>query len=715
MASRFRTVGLIAALFLMTAPNLWAGKIEVRQLGNFLLEVSGGSGASAWHIRYGTQFHPAKFKTLEGPGSTAYFSHYNWLRRIDTVKGMVTGRWMFPGQAITELQWKDDKVQIEVNMNGNLGPQVLRTYDFDPKVQQAPPANQMYADASQSEVIGSSFARDRVIKAADAEKALPERENAVRRDPLSPWLRIGLGRGYAILGRPESAQTIDEGIRIESAHYSELLDIANYLEEINQHEAAKLAFERGYAEFWRQGQDPRLVSAALVLGSVKASPAVQRELATRAFAMNPWADGAAQAWEVYGKWLTANGESKEGALWLERAKDARENGLTISYDGRYSESLAASLVRTTLLAGAVFYTLVLYFHYRPQRRARLDAERAAGVSRAGFFNVEYWRRSERLAFLLLVAIAWLADGFAGAALRDSSSFSLRYLYQMRTGMLLAFNSIQTLDAPTNRNPERDLLLAIAYQRDRQPAEAEKLYRSLPQFAESWNNLGVLLKNSGESEESRSAFERALELKPEFPEAEWNLGRPARGEWVKAHERYVPDKAMMTVPSREQVLRAYGVKGRLAYWTSILNGPLNNSEVDNFNRPEGRLRSGFLIFLAAGALILIFVRPREVQVAPPKYQVILELLFPGTARIWGALGGILLGVACYFSSALWPLRWTRFYIYYSFASNVRRFPLPLGSIKEGVEAISSPVPSFWWLVVLLAVNAAVVLLWKWRRK
>src|SRR5688572_21395738 len=151
MASRFRAAGLIAALFLMTAPKLLAGEIEVRQINNFLLELSGGKGARAWHIQYGTVRRDAEFKMLAGPGSDAYFSHYNWLRRIDTDKGIVTGRWFFPGKTITNLQWMDGHLRVEVSQLGNPNGPTPRTYDFDPANPQVPVANQIDSETSRAE------------------------------------------------------------------------------------------------------------------------------------------------------------------------------------------------------------------------------------------------------------------------------------------------------------------------------------------------------------------------------------------------------------------------------------------------------------------------------------------------------------------------------------------------------------------------------------
>jgi len=591
MASRFRTAGLLAGLFLTMAPALRAGEIEVRQINNFLLELSGGSGERAWHIRYGTQRRDAEFKTLAGPGSVAYFSHYNWLRRIDTDKGVVTGRWLFPGQAITDLRWEGEHLRIQATIAGNPNGQTLRIFDFDPDNPQPPVANQLYSESSRAEGLGA-LSRIRVVRITDAERVLPELENAVRRDSFSPWLRIALGQIYSVLDRPGSAQTLDEGVRTDSAHFSELLDISNYLEERNHHNAARLAFERGYAEFWRQGQDPRLTSFLVISGTdIRPSTplAIQIELAERAYLTGPWVDGAAIAWDLYGSSLAAHGNRKDGALWLERAKDARSNGLLVRGEDRYLEALAASLVTSTTLAAALLYIAVLYFRYRPQRQARLVAERAAGVTRPGFCNVEYWRRSERLAFLSIVAIAWIAEGAGGSALKASASRSFGYFFELRDGNLLGSSTLYSLESNVARSPERDLLLAIAYQRDGQLEKALKLYQGLPQFGEAWNNLGVLLKNSGDAEASRRAFQHALERRQDFPEAEWNLGKPARGEWVKLHEHYAAGQPMMTVPTRAQVLKAYGVRENSLEWATVLRGPLEkDAAVNNFFRPSGHV-------------------------------------------------------------------------------------------------------------------------------
>lgn len=707
----------IAALLVMTASALHAANLEVVQINNFLLELRGGSGAGAWHIQYGTDYSPARIVTMFGQGPEAYFAHYNWLRRIDLDKGIVTGRWVFPGYSIQGLSWKGSHLEVVVSL-AERRDAAFRTYDFDPENPQIPVANQAFSITARVEAPQARRLRDlRPITPAEAATLVIELENTARRDPFSPWPQVLVGYLYDILKNPESARWIDQGLHLESAHYSELLDISNFFTERGRHDIARIAFERGYAEFWRAGQDPRLASVLLTQSSIgpKTPVALQRELAERAYALSPWVEGAADAWERYGQYLTRKGEPELGALWTARAQEARDNGLLWTDVGVEHRYRYMSLVAFCSLAATVLFGIVLYLRYRPQRLARLDAARAAGVSRPGFLNIEYWRTSEKLGFLLLVAVAWMSEGYVTQSLTSAYYRPAFSRYAMRAQGLLNFAALENSNVLGGF--ERDLLLAIAYQRNDRLEDAERLYRSLPQFAESWNNLGVLLKSAGKDEESRAAFERALALRPDFPEAEWNLGKPARGDWVKAHEKYVPDKAMMTVPTRAQARKAFGTREVPVSWASILRGPLSAAEeIEGFYGIRGRLHTGLLIFVAAAAVIMLFIRPREVFQAPPRYQPLLELLFPGTSRAWGFLGGVVLTLACYFSSALWPVRWKNFYREFTYGAGIfGQFPLPFELRPTGQTTVFNPIPSLWWLLALLAMNAAVVLLWKWRRK
>ena len=102
------------------------------------------------------------------------------------------------------------------------------------------------------------------------------------------------------------------------------------------------------------------------------------------------------------------------------------------------------------------------------------------------------------------------------------------------GSLAGPVTVWHLENRLSPTPERDLLLATAYQQDGANDKAERLYRTLPDFAESWNNLGVLLRSARKEQQAQQAFEKALELDPGMAEAGLNLGRPPQGIWAEQH-------------------------------------------------------------------------------------------------------------------------------------------------------------------------------------
>ena len=129
---------LMMALPTFLATEAAAGEITVTRPSRVLFEVGGGSGDKAWHIQYGTNPTPrATVLTLTGPGATAYFSHVGWLRRIDTEKGVVTGRWHFPG-FIKGLTAKDSRIQVEVEEQIPMNRSFTRIIDFNPDDPQIP-------------------------------------------------------------------------------------------------------------------------------------------------------------------------------------------------------------------------------------------------------------------------------------------------------------------------------------------------------------------------------------------------------------------------------------------------------------------------------------------------------------------------------------------------------------------------------------------------
>ncbi len=706
---------LISAVLLLWAVPAWAGTVEVHQLSTYLLEVSGGNGPHAWHIRYATRFRPAVFATLEDRGNVAWFSHYNWLRRIDTEKGIVTGRWMLPG-LIKKLQFRNGRLQATVSSgNSYFNQGIIEVIDFDPE---HPPEVQAFnSEWSQAETL-VKFRADGKVDPAEAGKALTEQQNTYERDRFSPWFGVALAAIYDALDIAGGVKLLDAATSLNTAHYSESLDMAAVL--VWSHlDFSRRAFDRGYAGIWQHDQDPRLTTTPIIETRLQRNTPelVQRELMDRVYKLNPWIFGAENAWRLYGNFLINAGNRDEGALWLARADEAHTNWLLERPDRREYEYLASSLLGTSFLAGAVLYGAVLFIRYRPQRKARLEAERAAGVSRPGCLNVEYWRKTERIAFFSMIAVAWFADGYANACLQLNASRSIGFFSQMQAGALLGPSSIAMLENDVPQSPERELFLAMALQRNNQPREAERHYRAVPQFAEAWNNLGVLLKNAGDDAGSRAAFMRALAIRPDFPEAEWNLGGPPRGEWVKFHAQFVPEKPMPAVPTRTQLSKVYGIQEGGPSLAATAKGPLGFQPDDDMDFVyRGRTAKGLLIFGVCGGLVLLCLRPREVFSPPPRYQAILDLLIPGTARVWNVFGGLLLGATCMASSKIWPVRWARMYSFYSYSGDYRRFPLPWSMIfSNNVRAFESPIPSFRWFAGLFMLNVAVVLFWKWKTK
>jgi len=717
MGSRLRHIVFLAALIMLVSPTLWASGLELRRISNFVLELRPSGNSNAWHIQYATGSRLSEAIVVPGPGQTAYFSHYNWLRSIDVEKGVVTGRWLFPGRAITGLFWKGDRLQVQVRMNSEFRIQTneVRIFDFDPGKPRVPDDMGLRSGTSQTEGMRLQ-SRGQAIETAEVEKLLPELENTARRDSFSPWVRVELARAYWKLGKTDREKLVDEALKSESSHYSELLRISFYLSGWNQDEAAKTAFESGNAEFWKHGGDPRRLSGLPVWQSrfglsPDISKAVQRDLMNRAYLANPWGMGAEEAWTLYGTLQSIDGNAQEAALWLARAEEARTHSLTLNRRDPFRYSELAMVIATSFVIAAILFVLVLFLRYRPQRQMRLAAEQAAGVRRPGFCNVEYWSRGERVAFLSIVIIAWVAQGYT-ATVESNWIGGISRTFQLDTDDLLDPVNASMIQSRLPQSPERDLLLAMTYQRNGEAEKAVQAYRALPEFAESWNNLGVILRETGRAEEARSAFQRALQVNPKLPEAVLNLNGQASDTWTEMHQRYVSGRPMVALPNAAIVTKAFGIDAFT--WKDALRGPLSEGpDFRGFLRTQLPWRSGVLVLSACVGILALFFRPREVLKAPPKYSVIAELLLPGTGRPWAALGGVLLGACIFLSSPLWPVRNLADYSFYGYAYGIRAFPIVFDDRTLRIMANSSPMPSMAWLVGLLVINAGVIL-W-WRRK
>ena len=142
-------------------------------------------------------------------------------------------------------------------------------------------------------------------------------------------------------------------------------------------------------------------------------------------------------------------------------------------------------------------------------------------------------------------------------------------------------NIAALESRLRASPERNLMVALALQQDGQRDKAAGLYRTLPQFPESWNNLGVILKDTGKDDEARAAFERALQLDPGLAEAALNLGRPPSNFWTELHQKYVPDRPMLTPPRGERLERALMGGSPARLYLRALAGPFSGGSTMSF--------------------------------------------------------------------------------------------------------------------------------------
>ena len=678
---------LAAALAVFLAvPTLAAAEAQMNRVSDRLVEISGGAGSKAWRLRYGIAFGLAtepEFapRFLPVPGGRAYFAMGDWLRLIDTGKGQVIGRWHFPGM-ITRLTppTVPGGIDVEVLNFDNPKEKFHRTLPFDPAapaVPYWPSGNLQWFRAARVEAETGDWSpaggwvlpgRGKLPPDA-AKKLIPETQEAVRRDPLSPWFQIRLGKLLRDTGDARATSVWRQALEVPSTDFTELLPVSSFLDEAGEYELGRAAFERGYADFYKRGYDPRLFAALWGRMSVYPTPAnveqsgaaYRAELIDRFYRLSPSGEAAVLAWRIYADDLEKNGHPDDAQRWRARAADAASYQVKVLSDAPFfllpavMFGLGAMLIFAAPI-GAILYLVVLYRRYRPQRRLHLEAIRRGGAPWRGLtlFNLEYWSRRDRAAFLTILLAGWFAVGLAAGGAAGILRLAARPV-TVAMGKLAGPATIASFEE-LPQTAERDFLLALAYQQDGQRDKAERLYRQLPQYAESWNNLGVILKKAGREQEAQQAFEQALRLNPQLAEAALNSGRPPQGLWAEAHAKYLPGQPMLAPPRGRLWHGAFFGGHPAALWLRALAGPFATAKPARmipdlfdflFERSRTRNWAAFMFIClgvaAAGlALALIFWIPaRDVTQPPDKSQIWWEVLFPGTSPAWGLLGGIVL--------------------------------------------------------------------------
>ena len=288
-----------------------------------------------------------------------------------------------------------------------------------------------------------------------------------------------------------------------------------------------------------------------------------------------------------------------------------------------------------MLALLLFW-LHRFFRYYPQRR--LDLAQRPGLD--GVFHTEYWSRGERVGFLL-VALTGLAAFalFEGILNGKHSLGEAPFTFGMGN---LAGETTRNFLKSLPPTPERDLYLAMSWQQSDDRAKAEQLYRRLPDFAESWNNLGVILKEEGQDRDAQQAFEKALELDPQLNEAALNLGRKPADLWTAQYGRYFPGRPMLAPPRAKHTETALSGGSLPQTIVRAMAHPFETLELQRQTMDSTAPRTEAVVFLLlVGAFVFAFlslsvIPYRDVTQPPAKGEWIWATLFPGLASDWGYL-------------------------------------------------------------------------------
>ncbi len=729
------TAGILAMLlpaFLAAAPTTQP-RLKLEQL---MAEVSGGSGAQAWTLKYGVAPNSEERWLLADAGDDrTWFSHGCWLRLLDSRQGVVLGRWRVPG-SILQLTPQGKTVQIEFENPTSRDLRFRKTVTFDPsapKLPDEPMTSLVWLRLSRREASGplddTEFTR---VAAEKIPAMIPVMEDAIRRDPFQPFLRAAFGRLLQAAHDERAHGLFEQAARLENVDFTELFYLSALLDKAGESQLAAETYERAYRDYLDRGYDPRLHTALIselilygaplgVYGQPRGSdrwdaltPAQHEEQMIRIYRLGPSLEWADLAWESRAREWERAGNVEAARAWRERSAEARKT-LSPILDSHSTRALdLCLLVFVTALAALALFLIYQIFHYRAQRRL----DQAQG-RRAVLFGAEYWDRWERTTVLLLVLTFWIGFAFF-------SAFALRTLNAARTpitpfeGNWAGAGSrhfLETLPA----SPERDLIRALSAQQSGDFAAAEKIYRVLPDFAESWNNLGVILKQQGKEGDARQAFAKALDVDPQLNEAALNLGLGARDLWTTQYQHYFPGRPMIAVPRTENYLHAFQGGSLPSAMLLAMTHPVESLTFVQLFRGDNQSSTPILVMLIlalAGLLLAIsvvtVVPRRDVTLPPPNTQWIWEALVPGLGRAWGPLGIVVLLVWCYLpiQLGLFAKYGTPYVItLLSVPSLVRNYgvePFPLSAL-----APANPLNPGWMQMyaapaVLFAVNALLVL-------
>ena len=669
-----RSSAVLAVFFglLAVQPFLWAAdNVQINTTGN-IVEVTGG-GPNAWTLRYAnvgkagsaTEIDEARIAAA-GP-DRIYFSHGVWLRWIDSKRGVVIGRWRLPGRIVNIVP---NGEQASIEIADKYGGRVFsRTFVFDPAHPEipagtiqtllafrTPQCEAFYAFITGAKGSCDVNATPPVVQLGrdQARALIPQIRQAIQHDPLSPWFSVLLGKVMLDAGDPSADAAFEQAIN-SRGDFTELLPISAFFENHGLAKLADEAFRRGYRDLLSRGNDPRLEASLLTrlvlypIDLEKIDPSRRSTVIERIYQLTPNGEGAELAWTAFAR-VAKTPQEKE--LWTGRARQARKQGTDVFSNFAFQTDVMLLLIASVGFA-KFWFTAVSYIRYRPQRFFDKEVAKKTHVAfwkRIPFLNIQYWSLAQRIGFVLIFLVGWFSAGWVKQSLRGVGLAGERpFEFESLAGPATEWFFQNRLSA----TPGRDLLVALSKQQSGDLDGAAQLYQRLPQFAESWNNLGVIRRAQGLEGEAHNEFTRALQMNPGLIEPAFNLGYPGSDYWTRIHQEYAPGSPMIAIPTRRIFLDAFA--GGTTFWRlrSLWRDALRpwHLDVDAFkvvDEPGQRALIPALLWFALCWVVFLFVPPRlPVQRPAGKVGLVLAILFPGTSRKWGCAGGLILMGWMYF--------------------------------------------------------------------
>jgi tetratricopeptide (TPR) repeat protein len=341
------------------------------------------------------------------------------------------------------------------------------------------------------------------------------------------------------------------------------------------------------------------------------------------------------------------GRAEQAAKWRERADYAEPSrffgGIGWSF-GRASQgsNIAGAGAFAAFLYGLYLVVKVAAVRIRLKRKARAVGEGADKDELKRFFGPVPISRLEIAGF-----VTALATAFAGVAIGVPGTRAIARAASIEIG---ATNGSWGSPAAVNYwkeqagSPEGDEHYALALIQAGKREEAVRILEELAGSAEAQNNLGVALTVLGREEEARAAFERALAVRPDLPEALYNLGREASSVRVDRAKEYLPGRPLLAMPSQrsyERLLARPHEPGWRGWLRPLIVSPTADVGYKDIAGPLGMLLS-VLAAVAYG-----FWRAEQRAPGRDDADWWLSLAIPGSSRRYAPWGVLLLAAYVYF--------------------------------------------------------------------